>query len=124
MAVQDAGVGEAITIRRRSIGLVLSTAACIGITLGLFSSLIALNVESRGFDTSWNGMLPAMPAVAGVLVGPFVPRAIARLGPLRTFLLSWALAVIAACLFPIFSDLFPGFSSASRWGSAWAFSGS
>jgi MFS family permease len=111
MATQDAGMsgGEATTIRRRSIGLVLSTAACIGITLGLFPSLIALNVESRGFDTSWNGILAAMPAIAGILVGPFVPRAIARLGPLRTFLLSSALAVIATCLFPIFSDLLSWF---------------
>ncbi len=100
---------DAAAIRRRSIGLVLSTAACIGITLGLFPSLIALNVESRGFDTSWNGMLAAMPAVAGILVGPFVPRAIARLGPLRTFLLSSALAVIAVCLFPVFSDLLSWF---------------
>lgn len=106
MAVPNAATGrEAAAIRWRSIGLVLSTAACIGITLGLFPSLIALNVESRGFDTSWNGMLAAMPAVAGILVGPFVPRAIARLGPLRTFLLSSALAVAAACLFTLFSDL-------------------
>jgi MFS family permease len=96
---------EAYADRWGNIALVLSTAACIGITLGLFPSLIALNVESRGFDTSWNGVLAAMPAVAGILVGPFVPRAIAILGPLRTFLLSSGVAVVAACLFPVFSDL-------------------
>ena len=45
----------------------------------------------------------------GGSVGPFVPRLIAGLGPLRTFLLSSALAVIAACLFPIFSDLLSWF---------------
>jgi MFS family permease len=96
---------ESHAVRWGNIVLVLSTAACIGITLGLFPSLIALNVESRGFDTSWNGVLAAMPAVAGILVGPFVPRAIAILGPLRTFLLSSGVAVVAACLFPVFSDL-------------------
>ena len=96
---------EAHADRWGSIVLVLSTAACIGITLGLFPSLIALNVESRGFDTSWNGVLAAMPAVAGILVGPFAPRGIAVLGPLRTFLLSSGVAVVAVCLFPVFSDL-------------------
>jgi len=92
-----------------SIALVLSTAACIGITLGFFPSLIALNVESRGFDTSWNGVLAAMPATAGVIVAPIAPRAIARFGALRTFLIASALAVIAACLFPLFSGLLSWF---------------
>jgi MFS family permease len=101
----DSDGHEAYAERWGSIVLVLSTAACIGITLGLFPSLIALNVEGRGFDTSWNGLLAAMPAVAGILVGPFVPRAIAVLGALRTFLLSSALAIAAACLFTVSSDL-------------------
>lgn len=107
-----------------SIVLVLSTAACIGITLGLFPSLIALNVESRGFDTSWNGVLAAMPAFAGILVGPFVPRAIAVLGPLRTFLLSSALAALPPASSPSAPISSPGFSSASPWASGWASSGS
>lgn len=93
----------------RSIVLVLSTAACIGVTLGFFPSLIALNVESRGWDTSWNGALAAMPALAGILIGPFVPRLVAAFGLLRTFLLSSGLAIAAACLFPVFSELVPWF---------------
>jgi MFS family permease len=93
----------------RSIFLVLSTAACIGMTLGFFPSLIALNVESRGWDTSWSGALAAMPALAGILIGPFVPRAVAAFGLLRTFLVSSGLAIAAACLFPVFSELVPWF---------------
>ena len=91
--------------RWRSIALVLSTAGCIGLTIGLFPSLIALNVESRGFDTSWNGLLAAMPPLAGILVGPFVPRVISALGTLRAFLLSSGVAVVAVCLFPVYSEL-------------------
>jgi MFS family permease len=93
----------------RNIALVLSTAACIGMTLGFFPSLVALNVESRGWDTSWNGALAAMPALAGILIGPFVPRVVAAFGLQRTFLFSSGLAVAAACLFPVFSDLVPWF---------------
>lgn len=90
---------------RRDIALMLSTAACIGIALGLFPGLIALAVEMRGFDTSWNGALAAMPAVAGILVGPFVPRFIAEIGSLHLFLLATGLAATGACLFPYFSDI-------------------
>ena len=93
----------------RSILLVLSTAACIGVTLGFFPSLVALNVESRGWDTSWNGALAAMPALAGILIGPFVPRVVAAFGLLRTFLVSSGVAIAAACLFPVFSELVPWF---------------
>jgi len=91
--------------RWQSLALVMSTALCIGITLGLFPSLIALNVESRGFNASWNGLLAAMPALAGILVVPFVPRAVARVGALATFFLAAALSIVSVCLFPIFSDL-------------------
>jgi MFS family permease len=88
-----------------SIALVLSTAACIGTTIGLFPALIALAAETRGFDTAWSGLLAAMPAVAGIVVGPFVPRIISALGPLRTFLVSSGLAAAGACVFPLFPDL-------------------
>jgi MFS family permease len=88
-----------------SVALVLSTAACIGMTLGLFPALIAIAAEMRGFDASWNGLLAAMPALAGIVVGPFVPRIISGLGALRTFLLFSGLAAGLASLFPFFSDL-------------------
>jgi MFS family permease len=88
-----------------SIALVLSTAACIGMTLGLFPALIAIAAEMRGFDTSWNGLLAAMPALAGIAVGPFVPRIISALGALRTFLLFSGLAAGLASLFPFFPHL-------------------
>lgn len=89
----------------RNVILVMSTAFCIGVTLGLFPALIALNVENRGFDTSWNGLLAAMPALAGIAVGSFVPRIIKQLGAFRAYVLAVSLAVIAVCLFPIFTNL-------------------
>lgn len=46
-----------------------------------------------------------MPALAGIGVGPFIPRIISGLGPLRTFLLFSGLAAGLASLFPFFDDL-------------------
>lgn len=102
VAGNDSGAPAA---HRRNVVLVMSTALCIGVTIGLFPSLIALNVDGRGFDTSWNGLLAAMPAIAGIVVGPFVPTLIVRLGALRIYLLATLLAIASVCLFPIFSDL-------------------
>lgn len=87
-----------------NIALVLATAALIGLTLGLFPALIALAGEARGFDTAWNGMLAAMPAAAGIVVGPFIPRLIRAFGPLRLFIWMSGLAAGAALLFPFFSE--------------------
>lgn len=89
----------------RSIALVMSTALCIGVTLGLFPALISLHVEYRGFDSSWNGLLAAMPALAGIAIGPFAPRIIVALGALPTYLAASAIAITATCLFPIIPDL-------------------
>lgn len=104
-APNAAGMDRATAVRWGSVTLVMSTALCIGVTLGLFPSLIALNVEARGFDISWNGLLAAMPSLAGILVAPAAPRLIARLGTLGTFLLSTALAILAAGLFPFLPGL-------------------
>jgi MFS family permease len=93
----------------RNVALVLSTAACIGITLGLFPSLIAIGIEERGFDTAWNGMLAAMAPLAGIVVGPFVPRIMAALGALGTFVAFALMSAVGALLFPLFSDLYVWF---------------
>lgn len=83
------------------LALVLSTAFCIGMTIGLFPPLLALNVEARGFETSWNGLLGAMAPLAGVAVSPFVPRVIARINPVGAFALGGVFQAFCASLFPV-----------------------
>lgn len=80
--------------RRAHVALIMSTALCVGLSIGLFPALLALNVEARGYDSSWNGLLAAMHGVAGLVVSPFAPRLMAAMGPLRTYLA----AVIFACI--------------------------
>src|SRR5262245_33582237 len=69
----------------RELTLAMSTALCYGIALGLFPALLSLNVESSGFDTSWNGLLGAIPAFAGMAIGPFVPRIVGRIGAQQAY---------------------------------------
>lgn len=85
--------------------LAMSTALCYGIALGLFPALLALNVESSGFDTSWNGLLGAIPAFAGMAIGPFVPRIVARLGARSSYFVGAALSISTASLFPLLPTL-------------------
>jgi MFS family permease len=86
-----------------AVGLVLSTAICIGVTLGLFPALLAINLDARGFDTSLNGLLAAMHGLSGLIVGLFVPSLFARLGAMKLYVASVLLAAAMACLFA-FSD--------------------
>lgn len=87
------------------VGLVLSTALCIGVTIGLFPALLAINLEARGFDTSLNGLLAAMHGLSGLIVGLFAPALAARLGALKLYVVSVVLAAVMACLFAATDNL-------------------
>jgi MFS family permease len=111
------------------LALVLSTAFCVGISIGLFPPLIALNVEALGFNTGWNGWLNAMAPLAGIAAAPFSPRIIARLRPLGAYFAAVSISVIAACCFPFLPNLLVwfllrfamGLGMALQWivGEAW-----
>ena len=88
-----------------AVGLVLSTALCIGVTIGLFPALLAINLDERGFDTSLNGLLAAMHGLSGLIVGLFVPRLVAWLGAMKLYVASVVLAAVMACLFAFFDSL-------------------
>jgi len=84
------------------VALVLSTALCIGLTIGLFPALLSLNVEAMGHGSSANGLLAAMHGLAGLIVGPFVPKLMAASGALRTYIGSIAVASAMAVMFIVF----------------------
>lgn len=106
MSVVKEGISPgAGNVRVRELTLAMSTALCYGIALGLFPALLALNVESSGFDASWNGLLGAMPAIAGMAIGPFVPRIVARFGARPSYFAGAAISISTAALFPFFPSL-------------------
>lgn len=88
-----------------AVALVLSTALCIGVTLGLFPALLSINLDARGFDTSLSGSLAAMHGLSGLIVGLFVPRLVARLGAMKLYVASVIFAAAMACLFAVSDDL-------------------
>lgn len=91
-----------------SVVLILSTALCAGVTLGLFPALLSINLELRGIDTSVNGLLAAMHGTAGLIVGLFVPRMMVRFGSIRLYF--WSIAFAAGTVL-----LFSAFNSLSAW---------
>jgi len=105
------------------LALVLSTAFCVGVSIGLFAPLIALNVDALGFNTGWNGWLSAMAPLAGIAAAPFSPHIMARLGPLGAYFVAVGVAVVAACCFPLIPNLWVwfvlrfamGFGMALQW---------
>ena len=91
--------------RSRELTLAMSTALCYGIALGLFPALLSLNLENNGFEASWNGLLGATPAIAGMVVVPFSPRIVARMGARPAYFAAAALSVSTAALFPVLPSL-------------------
>lgn len=93
------------TLKWRSVALIMSTALCVGLSIGLFPALLALNVDARGYATSLNGMLAALHGVAGLCVAPFVPRLMARFGGLRTYVAASVAAAVMVSLFVVFQEI-------------------
>src|SRR5262245_5383135 len=91
--------------RIRDLTLAMSTALCYGVALGLFPALLSLKLEGNGFETSWSGLLGATPALAGMAIGPFSPRIIARIGSRPAYLTGGLLSISTVALFPVFPSL-------------------
>jgi MFS family permease len=92
--------------RIRELTLAMSTALCYGVALGLFPALLPLNLESNGFETSWSGLLGATPALAGMAIGPFSLRIVARIGARPAYFAGAMLSISTAACF-LFSQAYP-----------------
>jgi MFS family permease len=89
----------------RELTLAMSTALCYGIALGIFPALLSLNLENNGFDTSWSGLLGAVPALAGIAILPFSPWIVARIGARPAYFAGAVLSISTAALFPVLPGL-------------------
>ncbi|MSP82729.1 MAG: MFS transporter [Alphaproteobacteria bacterium] len=89
---------------RRGLIAILAGMTFIGINVGLFHPLVALNLEARGVSTTFNGLIAAMPYIAAILTAPFLPRFVARLGLLGVLFLAGAIDVGAILLFTVFDN--------------------
>ncbi|MBM3490436.1 MAG: MFS transporter [Alphaproteobacteria bacterium] len=89
----------------RALAGIIGCIAVYALAYGLSTPLLSLLLEQRGVSRTLNGLNAAMPALAILLVSPFVPFLVRRIGA-RRYLLG-ALAIEAACflLLKLFQDL-------------------
>lgn len=93
--------------RRRSLIAIITSAGVVGLSLGLAFPMLALMLERDGIDPTWIGVNAAATSVAILLTGPFVPRILNILGPLRAMYLSVAAHVVLILLLPVFDGWWP-----------------
>ena len=91
--------------RRRGLAAVLIGMGVIGINVGLFNPLVALNLEARGVSTTFNGINAAMPYIAAIMFAPLVPRLVRSIGLLPMLLLSGVIDVAVILAFTLSDDV-------------------
>ncbi len=90
---------------RRSLIAVIASVATVGMTIGLIMPVLAFSLEARGTPGLVIGFLAAMPPIAILVCGPFLPAVVRRLGALRSMYAGTALSCAALLLFPVFTSL-------------------
>lgn len=104
--VQSATANERLSERERlrSLAAVIAGSFGIGLLVGAAIPLIALRLEAQGVDATWIGINTAMFPLALLCVGPFLPRAIQRLGPLASMYVGIAVFAATMLLFPLIEN--------------------
>jgi MFS family permease len=109
--------------RKQSLAAIIGTAFGVGVAVGAIVPLISLSLERDGYNALMIGINSAMLPVAVILMGPLMPRIIARLGALRSVYLGLGLAALCVLLFPAIPNYYAwcairfiiGLASAIHW---------
>ncbi len=104
----------------KSLGAILACVAVMGMGLGLTIPLLALLLNDLQVSTSLIGLNTAMPALAGILMVPFVPALTHRLGVRNLILLCLAISVFCLLLFKIYMNIWFWFPVRFIFGAALA----
>ena len=95
------------TSRQRRLSL-LTINLCVfgtGVAWGALTPLMALRLDRWGVDAGVIGLNAAMSPLAILVVGPFLPRLIARLGSRRSLYCGFAAVAITVLLLPLLPNL-------------------
>lgn len=103
-------VGPASSINLRGLAAVIASVAAVAIIYNLAAPLISLNLERRGVSSTLNGLMAAMPSIAVLTAGFFIPRIVQRVGAVRCIYLGTALSVLALLLFPVLDSVIAWFA--------------
>src|SRR4051794_37065481 len=92
-------------ISLRGLVAVIASVGVVALIYSLVGPLLAVNLERRGVSSVVNGALAAMPPVAVLLCGAFIPLVVRRFGAVASICMGTALAVLALILFPLLDSL-------------------
>ncbi|HXV25861.1 MAG TPA: MFS transporter [Alphaproteobacteria bacterium] len=93
------------TQRWRSLIAVIGSVFGVGVSFGALVPLMSLILEQRGVDTALIGLNSSMFPLAVLLVTPFLPRLVARLGAMISILWGLVITVVAILLLPVLPQL-------------------
>jgi len=86
--------------RKQSLAAIIGTAFGVGVAVGAIVPLVSLSLERDGYNALMIGINSAMLPIAVILMGPLMPRIIARLGTLRSVYLGLGITALCVLLFP------------------------
>jgi MFS family permease len=92
--------------RNQSLAAIIGTAFGVGVAVGAIVPLVSLSLARDGYDGVMIGINSAMLPLAVMLMGPLMPRIIARLGTLPSIYLGLGVAAVGVLLFPIFPNYY------------------
>ena len=91
--------------RNQSSAAIIGTAFGVGVAVGAIVPLVSLSLERDGYNALMIGINSAMLPIAVILMGPLMPRIIARLGTLRSVYLGLGITALCVLLFPAVPEL-------------------
>jgi MFS family permease len=112
--------------RKRSLIAVIASMVVVNLVYGLTLPLLSLVLDAEGISKTIIGLSIVAQASAGVVIAPFVPRLMMRIGPGRLMQLSTLLAATTLVALGLFQDVtlwFPlrfllGASAAMLWSAS------
>src|SRR5262245_65797876 len=88
------------TQRKQSLAAIIGTAFGVGVAVGAIVPLVSFSLARDGYNALMIGINSAMLPMAVVLMGPLMPRIIARLGALRSVYLGLGITAVCVLVFP------------------------
>jgi MFS family permease len=97
--------GAAPRVSLRGLVAVMASVGVVALIYSLVGPLLSVNLERRGISSVTNGALAAMPPVAVLLCGVFVPMLVRRLGAITSIVAGTGITVLCLVLFPLLPSL-------------------
>jgi MFS family permease len=91
--------------RRQNLVAVIAAMAVASLIYGLSLPLLGLVMNAHGIDNLWIGLSAAVQSVGIILVAPYLPAHISRLGPAVLMLGAILVSLVAFLLLPVFTSI-------------------